>query len=103
MTKKVGKKIGLDLSKFNQNSYGILKEKDPIVAQKVPDKNVVTKNKVEKEESKKLGRPMIGDEPLIKKLGVALTEKEYAKIENDAGLIAVSAYIRSCMKKAGII
>lgn len=111
MSKKSANKssTGLNLSEFDQTSHGFLNKevevKKDSKTTKVLKEKKLPKEEVEqdKEESKKLGRPMFGDEPLNKKLGVSLTEREYQKILDDAALVPVSAYVRDRMKEAKII
>jgi hypothetical protein len=113
MSKQTG--LNLDLTQFNKTSHGFLKEKEvskkkesKIVSDGVMEKTlrntkVVKSQPVEKGEDKKLGRPMIENELLNKKLIASVTETEYGKIIKDAGLVSVSTYLRTKMREAGII
>lgn len=104
--------LGLDLGSFNKTSLGLLnnenkKLQDEKIVQNPSKKSKVIvsvpKNIVEKEEEKKLGRPMIENDLLNKKLIASVTEEEYNKIVAKAGLVSVSTYLRTQMRGAGII
>jgi hypothetical protein len=106
MSKKA-KKISLDLSSFDQNSHGFLNKPGEESGQDKVAKKVVTvkitKPKKSEELEKKIGRPLISDEPLISKLGCAVSESEYTKFKAKAGQIAISVFLRDCLKKADLI
>jgi hypothetical protein len=113
--------LGLDLGLFNKASLGLLNnenkkpqdeknvkssnKKHKVVERSLKDSKVSSspKNTPEKEEEKKLGRPMIENDLLNKKLIASVTEEEYNKIVAKAGLVSVSTYLRTQMREAGII
>jgi len=113
--------LGLDLGAFNKTSLGLLnnenkKPQDGKIVKSLDKKNKIgggvlndkkvsgaSKNTSEKEEEKKLGRPMIENDLLNKKLIASVTEEEYNKIIAKAGLVSVSTYLRTQMREAGII
>jgi hypothetical protein len=113
--------LGLDLGLFNKSSLGLLnnenkKPQDEENVEKLNGKNKVVgrsskdikansvrQNIFKKEEEKKLGRPMIENDLLNKKLIASVTEEEYNKIVAKAGLVSVSTYLRTKMREAGII
>lgn len=113
--------LGLDLGLFNKASLGLLNnenkkpqdeknvkssnKKNKVVKRSLKDSkaNSSPKNIPEKEEEKKLGRPMIENDLLNKKLIASVTEEEYNKIVAKAGLVSVSTYLRTQMREAGII
>jgi hypothetical protein len=113
--------LGLDLGLFNKASLGLLNnenkkpqdeknvkssnKKNKVVERSLKDSKVSSspKNTPEKEEEKKLGRPMIENDLLNKKLIASVTEEEYNKIVAKAGLVSVSTYLRTQMREAGII
>ena len=110
--------LGLDLGAFNKASLGLLNNekqkpqdeknvksssKKNKTVERTPKINSVSKNTSEKEEEKKLGRPMIENDLLNKKLIASVTEEEYNKIIAKAGLVSVSTYLRTQMREAGII
>jgi len=113
--------LGLDLGLFNKSSLGFLnnenkKPQDEENVERFNGKNKVVdpsskdikansarQNTFEKEEEKKLGRPMIENDLLNKKLIASVTEEEYNKIVAKAGLVSVSTYLRTKMREAGII
>lgn len=106
-TAKMG--LGLDLGQFNKTGHGFLKEETKKVEketstekQKKKSKNIDNKS-AEKEEDKKLGRPMIENDLLNKKLIASVSEAEYNKVIKDAGLVSASTYLRNKMREAGII
>jgi hypothetical protein len=113
--------LGLDLGLFNKASLGLLNnenkkpqdeknvkssnKKNKVVERSLKDSKINSspKNTPEKEEEKKLGRPMIENDLLNKKLIASVTEEEYNKIVAKAGLVSVSTYLRTQMREAGII
>jgi hypothetical protein len=106
-TKKITKAVILDLSDFSQDSHGFLnqpttEEGKGRVVKKVEESKIV-KLKTSKDSEKKIGRPLISNEPLKSKLGCAVSESEYNKFKKKAGQIAVSVYLRDYLKKADLI
>lgn len=108
MSKKA-KKINIDLSEFNQSSQGFLNqwvdkegEQSKVERKKTAEPRVIKPKKSEESE-KKIGRPLISDEPLVSKLGCAVSESEYNKFKSKAGQISISVYLRDCLKKADLI
>ncbi len=109
--------LGLDLGAFNKSSFGLLNNESKKRQDKESVKSLDKNNKIggrtpkdskinntsEKDEEKKLGRPMIENDLLNKKLIASVTEEEYNKIVAKAGLVSVSTYLRTQMRGAGII
>ncbi len=109
MSKKA-KKINIDLSEYNQGSQGFLsqwtenkEEQGKVIKKAKAPEAKVEKPKKSKESEKKIGRPLISDEPLVSKLGCAVSESEYNKFKTKAGQISISVYLRDCLKKADLI
>lgn len=91
----------VDLSKFAVPEKNYLKPKKES-GSKIKE-SVKTKKEVKAKETKKIGRPMISDEPLNIPVTVNFSSTEYDKIKESAGIAAVSAFIRESLKKSGII
>lgn len=109
MSKKT-KKINIDLSEYNQGSQGFLsqwtekkEEQSKIIKKAKEVEPKAVKPKKSEESEKKIGRPLISDEPLVSKLGCAVSESEYNKFRAKAGQISISVYLRDCLKKADLI
>jgi len=92
----MGKK--LDLSQFEKPVVNYLKPKEQVKVKKPIKATKGIGGKV-----KKIGRPMISDEPLNIPVSVNFSATEYNKIKENSGIAAVSAFIRESLKKAGII
>ena len=95
----MSKKKVFDLSKLTKpDNQFLIKEKIETTAIQESEKKKIVRKKAEK-----VGRPIIGNEPLNKKITINFTENEIEKLIGKAGIIPVSPYIRDVLKKAGII
>lgn len=51
----------------------------------------------------KIGRPIMGDEPISKRFSLAFTETEYNSLKEKAGKIPLASFIRDVLKVAKVI
>lgn len=94
--------MGMDLTKFKKPTTKYLSE-----TSKNPISKVVTEVKENKVsniiKSEKIGRPIIGDEPISKRFSLAFTETEYKTLKENAGKIPLASFIRDVLKVAKVI
>ena len=95
--------------KFDLNKFKKIKESERFLrpieeAPRVNDnkKEVVVKKERPKK-SEKIGRPMLGKEPLNKKITLNFTVSEEEKIRDKAGDIPITTYLRNILKDNKVI
>ena len=94
----------MDLSKFKKPTTNYLKPAEEVsVGKEVSGKktNPIKKDTVKK--SEKIGRPIIGEEPLSIPVTVNFTQTEIEELKKSAGIAALSTYVRHIVKKSGSI
>ena len=96
----MAKKIDFTRLKEPQKNYLAEQPKEVLVVDNLKKKKKIVE---QSQEPKKMGRPIMGDAPLNKKISIALTEKEENAIFDKAGGVPVSAYLRGMLKKSGVI
>lgn len=81
---------------------GVVKNNDWLLNKNNINKKEKNSSKVEVKKNEKLGRPQKADELLNKNISILLTESEFDKINQKAGLIPRAAFIRDVLIKSGI-
>jgi hypothetical protein len=90
----------IDLTKFKRPTQNYLKEKE---VPKVQDEIILPKEAKKVVKVEKIGRPIIGDEPISKRFSLAFTETEYNTLKENAGKIPLASFIRDVLKVAKVI
>lgn len=96
----------MDLSKFKKPTTNYLKEKPAGEISAENELSVKKTSAIKKEKTKKsekIGRPIIGEEPLSIPVTVNFTQTEIEKLKKSAGIAALSTYVRHIVKKSGVI